>query len=195
MQNSCKNSKNEFLKLSVTLRLIAGIMAFLVALVNNITAPIISESNEQKTSEALLEVLPEADSFVKVDYLPTSIDDVSILGVWRASNNVGFCVKVAPKGYGGAIETIVGFDSNGSVTNTKIVSMSETSGIGTKISGAEFLQNFVGKSTTVKGDKKAADKDTVVYISGATKSSKAFIKGINAAITVVSELTGGEQNG
>ncbi len=195
MQNLCKNSKNEFFKLSVTLLLIAGIMAFFVALVNNITAPIILESNEQKTSQALLEVLPEANSFITVDYPSTSIDDVAILGVWRAANNVGYCVKVAPNGYGGAIETIVGFDSNGALTDTKIVSMSETTGIGTKISNDEFLQNFVGKSTTVKGDKRATDKDTVLYISGATKSSKAFIKGINAAITVVSELTGGEQNG
>ena len=195
MQNSSKNQKTEFIRLSVTLFLIAGIMAFLVALVNNITAPVISAANDKKTNDALLAVLPEADSFVSVYYPTTAEDGVDVIGVYRAVNGTGYCVKVAPKGYGGAIETIVGFDSTGAVLGIKIVSMLETSGIGTKISDSDFLNNFIGKTTAVKGDKKVSDKDTVKYISGATKSSKAFISGINTAINIASRLAGGEYLG
>ncbi len=195
MKSSSENQKIEFLRLSVTLFLIAGVMAFLVALVNNITAPVISRQNDEKTSQALMEVLPGADSFVSVYYPSNSSTDVDVQGVYRSTNDVGYCVKVAPKGYGGAIETIVGFDANGAVTGIKIVSMSETSGIGTKINNSDFLQNFIGKTTVVKGDKKISDKNTVKYISGATKSSKAFMKGINAAIDIASRLAGGEYNG
>ena len=191
MQNSCKNQKTEFFKLSVTLFLIAGVMAFLVALVNNITAPVISLQNAQKNSAALQAVLPEADGFTSVYYPKTAENDVEILGVYKSNNNVGYCVKVGPKGYGGTIEMIVGFDAVGAVTGVKIVSMSETSGIGTKIAEDNFINNFIGKTTQVVGDKKVSDKNTVQIISGATKSSKAFINGMNVAIDIASKLAGG----
>ena len=111
MQNSSVNQKTEFVRLSITLFLIAGIMALLVALVNNITAPVISQQNYQKTTEALQAVLPEADEFVAVYYPVKSVNDVSIKNVYRTKNDVGYCVKVAPRGYGGEIEMIVGFDT------------------------------------------------------------------------------------
>ncbi len=191
MQNSSVNQKTEFVKLSVTLFLIAGIMAFLVALVNNITAPVISKQNAQKNALALQEVLPEANEFTSVYYPTKSVDDVEIMAVYRSNNDVGYCVKVGPRGYGGTIEMIVGFDKAGAVTGVKIVSMSETSGIGTKINEPEFINNFIGKTTTVTGDNKVTDKNTVQIISGATKSSKAFIRGMNVAIDIASKLAGG----
>ncbi len=191
MQKSSVNQKIEFVKLSVTLFLIAGIMAFLVALVNNITKPVITQQNNQKNALALQEVLPEAEQFTAVYYPKKSVDDVEIMGVYRSSNDVGYCVKVAPRGYGGTIEMIVGFDNFGAVKGVKIVSMSETSGIGTKINEPDFIENFIGRTQTVIGDKKVTDKNTVQIISGATKSSKAFIRGMNVAIEIGSQLAGG----
>ena len=91
MKNSSENSKTEFLRLSFTLFLIAGIMAFLVALVNNITAPVISLQNSQKNALALQEVLPEANDFTSVYYPQKSVNDVEILGVYRSNNDVGYC--------------------------------------------------------------------------------------------------------
>ena len=191
MQNSSVNQKTELVKLSVTLFLIAGIMAFFVALVNNITEPVIKHQNIQKNALALQEVLPEADEFITVYYPEKSVNDVEVLGVYRSNNDVGYCVKVGPRGYGGTIEMIVGFDKAGTVKGVKIVSMSETSGIGTKINESDFINRFIGKNTTVVGDKKGLEKNTVQIISGATKSSKAFIKGINVAIDIASKLAGG----
>ena len=180
--NSSKKQTLEFVRLSVTLFVIAGVMALIVALVNNITAPVIAGINEKKTAEALLAVLPEADGFTDIT------GEVELVGsvenVWRAQNDAGFCVKVCPQGYGGAIETIVGFDKDGAVVGTEIISMSETSGIGTKIQEASFLDQFKGISSTA----------SVTTISGATRSSKAFVDGIDSAIAVVSQLTGGEDN-
>ena len=191
MQNSSVNQKTEFVKLSVMLFLIAGIMAFLVALVNNITEPVITRQNNDKNAAALQVVLPEADGFTSVYYPKKSIDDVEIMGVYRSDNDVGYCVKVGSKGYGGIIEMIVGFDVNGAVKDVKIVSMSETSGIGTKINEPDFIEQFVGRTQTVIADKKITDKNTVQIISGATKSSKAFVRGINVAIEIAAQLAGG----
>lgn len=180
--NSSKNQTLEFVRLSVTLFVIAGVMALIVALVNNITAPVIAGINEKKTSDALLAVLPEADGFTDITNDVELADSVE--SVWRAQNGAGFCVKVCPQGYGGAIETIIGFDKDGAVVGTEIISMSETSGIGTKIQDASFLDQFKGITSTA----------SVTTISGATRSSKAFVDGIDSAISVVSQLTGGEDN-
>ena len=181
-KNSSKSQTIEFFRLSVTLLLIAGIMSLIVAFVNNLTEPTIKSINVEKTEKALVAVLPEADGFESVDF---KTDSDIVEGVWRAKNDVGFCVKVCPKGYGGKIETIVGFDIDGKVVGSEIVSMSETSGIGTKIQDDSFKKQFDGIDST----------DNVVTVSGATRSSKAYINGIDAAIETVNDLIRGESDG
>lgn len=200
MQSSSKKQKSDLLRLAVTLCLIAGITAALVAFVNSITAPEIERRNADKTAQSLKAVMPDADSFEQCDYTAGSVTssdgkEIAVDGVWRAKNAsscIGYCVKVSPKGYGGAIETIVGINLYGEVTDTQIVSMSETSGIGTKIQSNDFLSQFTGKSGIISGVGSSPSKNEVQTISGATKSSKAFLRGVNAALTVVSQISGGE---
>ena len=183
------------LRLSITLFVISGVMAFLVALVNNITAPIIKTRNDQKITETLKIVMPDADSFDEYTFPEQSVmasdgKEVSIDGVWVAKkdgNTVGCCIKVGPSGYGGKIETIVAVSNEGKVVDASIVAMSETSGIGTKIQSEDFLSQFIGKSGNV-----SAQSESVNVISGATKSSSAYIRGIDAALMVAQECIGGD---
>lgn len=178
--NSSKSQRAEFFRLSLTLLVIAGVMALLVAFVNNITAPTIKKLNKEKTDKALAAVLSAADGFeeLSVKDLPETVE-----GAWKAKNGVGYCIKVCPKGYGGKIETIVGIDNDGNVVGTEIISMSETSGIGTKIQDASFKKQFVGKNSV-------ADVET---ISGATRSSKAFRSGVDDALKAFAKLSGGDK--
>ena len=53
----------EITKISVILFLITAISALLLALVNNITAPMIAANEEQSVQDALRVVMPEADRF------------------------------------------------------------------------------------------------------------------------------------
>ena len=55
-----------------------------------------------------------------------------------------------------------------------------------------FLSQFVGKSGKITGVASLPEKDEIQTISGATKSSKAFLRGINAALTVAAQISGGE---
>lgn len=201
MKSSSTKQKSDLLRLSFTLAIIAGIMALLVAFVNGITAPEIALQNEQKTESALKKVMPEADSFEEVEGCPASVKsadgkDVSVNGVWtalRGGEAIGVCVKVSPKGYGGAIETIVGINADGTVADAKIVSISETAGIGTKIQNDSFLTQFVGKSGSIIGTKDKPETNSQIQtISGATKSSKAYLRGINAALEIAKQVQGGE---
>lgn len=200
MQDCSKKPKSDILRLAVTLCIIAGLTAALVAFVNSLTAPEIARRAEQKTAESLRAVISDADSFKEYDYTGGSVTssdgkEVGIDGVWLAYKGdeyIGCCVKVSPKGYGGAIETIVGIDKSGSVKNTQIVSISETSGIGTKIETPDFLNQFVGKSGSITGVASSPEKGQIQTISGATKSSKAFLRGVNAALTVFQNIGGGD---
>ena len=198
MQNSSKKPKSDILKLGIILCLIAGITSGLVGLVNAVTEPAIERMNEQKTTEALKAVMPDADKFEQVeeafeDYVSSDGKSVPIEGAWAAlkgSDVVGWAVKVAPKGYGGAIEMTVGVSADGAVTGTEIVEMSETSGIGTRIETEEsFIPQFTGLSAPLNWSKGG----NVTLISGATKSSKAFTRGVAAALRAVEILQGGEQ--
>lgn len=199
MQNSSKKPKSDLLRLSVTLFLIAGIMALMVAFINNITAPEILKRNELQTKDALSSVMTDATLFnaYQLDFdnvVSADGKDVAVHGAWAAlkdAKQIGVCVKVAPKGYGGDIEMIVAVDMDGKVVNSQIISMSETSGIGTKINDESFLSQFIGK---IKGITAGTDENSIQTVSGATKSSKAYLRGINAALDVTSKVLGGKDD-
>lgn len=194
MQNSSVKPKSDLLRLSVTLFLIAGIMALVISLVNGITAPVIEQRAQQKIDSALKEIIPEADSFSEYSYNRDSLmsadgKEIGIDGVWLAKSGektIGCCVKVSPKGYGGKIETLVSVGIDGKIIDTQIVSLSETSGIGTKIQSESFLSKVNGRTGSVFS--------SVEVISGATKSSKAYLRGVDAALIVADDCIGGEMD-
>lgn len=182
-------NKNEIVRLAVVLCLITSVTALLLGTVNGVTAPIIEEIQIAATNDALNALVPEAENFEEMAIVEGS--DEIILNFYNAINAngeiVGYCVKVAPSGFGGAIETIVSFDANGSVTGTEIISHSETPGLGTKlITDATFAPQFVGKSGFLNIVKNSAtSSQDIVAISGATVSSTAMTLGVNTAIAYV----------
>ena len=96
------------IRLAVTLLIITAVVAAALAGVNSVTAPIIAAANEKKTQEAVEAVLPGGGEIV--DFTASS-DIVS--EVYKGEN--GVAVKVAPGGFGGAIEMMVGVDNEGKV--------------------------------------------------------------------------------
>ena len=192
-----KEQRNNMFRLALTLFSITALTALLLSAVNAITSSRISKIEQQKLDRALSAVIQGADSYEKVDYSNTSVKsadnkDVAIGGVWVAKKGeqiLGYCVNVQPKGYGGVIETLVGVSADKEIMGSEILTMSETSGIGTKIGEDSFLNQFIGKAGNVSAANNDNLANEVQTISGATKSSEAYIRGINAAITVVNDLT------
>ena len=85
------------------------------------------------------------------------------------------CVNVAPKGFSDSIKMIVAINMDMKVVGVKVLSHSETAGVGTRIMNEEFLQSFFGIS------KKTLESD-VDTISGATVSSLAVKKGVDTSL-------------
>ena len=102
---------------------------------------------------------------------------------------IGHCIKVEPIGYGGAISMIVGVGDDGKVRGVKIISMSETPGLGARANEPGFTDAYKGKSGDIKVKKSGTPADNEISaISGATITSKAVTEGVNLAVAVAESL-------
>lgn len=171
--------------LTVKLLLICAIVSALLAGVNSITKPIIAE-NEQKNFEiAMQEVLPEASGFKEVDpgdYTPSETG-VTLDSLYRADNGGYVVSTVCSEGYGGDVSVMVGITKDLTINQVKIMSMSETPGLGAKASEPEFIGQYDGLSAGITVVKNTTPADNQIEaISGATITSKAVTKAVNAAL-------------
>ena len=92
----------------------------------------------------------------------------------------GCVVEVTAAGYAGDIVLLVGVDNNGRVTGLTVRDMQETYGLGFRaLRDTDFLAQFLGTT----GD--AAIGDNADAISGATVTSKAIARAVNAASAYV----------
>lgn len=165
--------KKDIVKPIAVLVGICFVVTALLAYVNLVTAPIIKEANDKATAEARAEVLSEADEFIGVD-VPAGYES-SIEEIHKAKNGAGYVFKLVTKGYGGKLELICGIRSDGTIEQVKMLTNSETSGIGSRVVNNDqpYRQQYVGK-----GEDELSEVDAV---SGATISSKAYIGAIETA--------------
>lgn len=143
------------------------------------------------SSEILKEYLDKAGYTEKV----VTIDEVVSAEI--DDKMLGYVVTVTSKeGYGGDISFTVGVTIDGTVTGLSFLSISETAGLGMKAEDESFIRQYVGK----KGGDFVVDKDNTAglsneidAISGATVTTRAVTKGVNAAyITVGVIVSGGD---
>ena len=172
------------LRLALTLLVITGAVAAALAGVNAVTAPIIEILNAKKTQLAIEAVLPGGGETVE-----RFTDETGLVKAVYASDT-GFAVQVAPSGFDGEIDMMVGIDKDGKVLNISIISHTETAGLGAVAAaktsaGENFRGQFVGQSEALAVSK---DGGTVDAITGATITSRAVTEGVNAAIACVASL-------
>ena len=167
------------LRLTLTLFLITTIVAGLLGLVNYVTADTIAEQIAQKAESAMRQVL-EADGYEPLD-VP---EDSAVTAAYRAGDK-GYVVRVAPNGFGGAIDMMVGVDKAGTVTGVAIVSQTETASLGANCTREDFRAQFTGKSGTLSVSK---DGGEIEALTGATVTSRAVTDGVNTALEFVQEV-------
>ena len=166
------NVKNDYVIPMVVLTVICLVISAALAFTNDITYPIIQAASQERAEIARREVLPQADSFTLIEVqaeLPETVTEV-----YKADNSTGYVFMLKTKGYGGNIEMICGINSDGTISDCKTLSHSETAGIGAKVDGADFRGQFAGKDASLSG---------VSAITGATISSSAYIGAIEDAFT------------
>ena len=132
-------------------------------------------ANLQKTKDEAVAAIFEAEGLTCKEI--SNDADAVVYEVYDANGAFyGYCVEASGKGFGGDIGLMVGYTAEKAICGVRVVSHSETPGLGAKIkSDAWFLEQYEGKSGGVTLG------EDVDAIAGATVSSKAVTEGINSA--------------
>ena len=175
--------KKEFIRLSGMLCIITLVAAFLLAGVNKITKTKIADAEKNSIIQAMKVLFPEADEFKEISE--------SVSEGLKDGENIGYCVNVSPKGYGGEIKILVGIDSEDKVTGIEVLSHSETPGLGAKSTSEEFKSQFKGKDTELSVVKsQTQNSGEIQAITGATVTSRAIADGVKEASSIIEEIKG-----
>ena len=176
--------------LSVVLLVISLVVALLLAFTNSVTKDKITENSRTEQDTAKKEVMKEADEFIDLNYSKGNVG-----AVYQAKSGgyaCGWCVSVTPNGYGGEIDLMVGISPEFKVTGIKVVSNSETAGLGAKCTEESFSGQFAQKSTPLTVIKNGKPEEgEIVAITGATITSQAVADGVNEAVGAIKEIGGG----
>ena len=168
------------LTITLKLLLISAVTALLLAGVNALTAPTIAANNELEKKNAISAIFPDADDIRQADVAADGVESIYL--VMTDGDLIGYAASVAPTGFGGAMDIMVGVGADGSVVGIKIVSHSETPGLGSRVNSDSFLSQYkgLGGVLTVGRD--------VDAITGSTISSKAVTKGVNSALAAYGSI-------
>jgi len=169
----------EVLKLSITLAVVGLISAALLTGVNNITAPIISERQAAEYRQALEQFFPDV-----ADFESQQLGEDSFDLVYDSSDRlIGVMATAEQQGYEGTILYNLALDAGSKIVGLRVVSHSETPGVGDVITTDDFQKQFIGKGYE---DPLTAGED-VDTVSGATISSSAMINSIRRVVGAAAE--------
>ena len=172
--------------MTICLLAICLVCSGLLAGVYALTAEPIAAAAAAKNEAAIKEVLPESAVTIEeertVDFEGASY--AYNLAYDEQGNTVGCAINVTPVGFGGPIVIKVGFDINGVICNTKVLSQAETPGLGAKCVEPAFSEQFKGFDPAQKNLAVKKDGGDVDAITASTITSRAYTDGLALAVKV-----------
>ena len=184
--------QSSFKNMSLCLFVICLVCSGLLAGVYALTKEPIDAAARAKNEAAIMEVLPETAVTVEeertVEYEGASY--TYNLAYDEQGNTVGCAVNVAPVGFGGPIAIKVGFDADGVIWNTKVLSQAETPGLGAKCVEPLFSAQFKGFNPSEKKLAVKKDGGDVDAITASTITSRAYADGLALAVNVFHAIAG-----
>ena len=178
--------QSSFKNMTICLLAICLVCSGLLAGVYALTAEPIAAAAAAKNEAAIKEVLPETAVTIEeertVDFEGASY--AYNLAYDEQGNTVGCAINVSPVGFGGPIVIKVGFDVNGVICNTKVLSQAETPGLGAKCVEPAFSEQFKGFDPAQKNLAVKKDGGDVDAITASTITSRAYTDGLALAAKV-----------
>jgi electron transport complex protein RnfG len=179
------NDVAEILKLGFVLMLFATVACVGLAFVYNGTKDTIARQGEENLKLALQGLFPAAD-FVKIDSgLESGNASVRFTDSYSASSGgktIGAAITAVSGGFNDDIAVLVGIGSDGKIAGIKILTNTDTPGLGAnassdkyfvdKSAGITFFGQFAGKGVA-SNLKVAKDGGAIQAITAATISSRA----------------------
>ncbi|MAG65434.1 MULTISPECIES: electron transport complex subunit RsxG [Pseudomonadaceae] len=195
-------TSRSILRNSVILGLFAVATVGMIAVTQQGTAERISEAQRRVQLSALNEIVPHdqhdndllTDSFTVQDRQYLSLSAPAEAYRARQGDRVSAVILpvVAPDGYSGRIDLLVGIRADGSIAGVRSVSHRETPGLGDKIDAgkSQWILSFNGKSLSMPiPDQWAVKKDGGQFdqFTGATITPRAVVKAVYQALNYFDE--------
>jgi electron transport complex protein RnfG len=178
--------KNNLMLPAIILCLICLITTGLVALTYTMT---LDARNEQAVIAANANrrlLCPDAATF-DVITLTADQQKTGLVEAYTAKDAGGRALAwlfvAQAKGYAGQVPVTLAINTDGQITGLKILNNNETPGLGKKVADLSFYGQFIGKTAGPEFAVKnaTASQQLIDAVTGATISSRAATKAINAA--------------
>ncbi len=162
-----------------------------VAAFSAITKESIIARGIEDTQRQLVQVLPQKlyDNMPSQEEITLTLDGqpVHFFRARKGGMGSGIALFAQTSGYSGVIRLLLGIDANGTLTGVRVLSHTETPGLGDAIdlSKSEWILSFNGKSLQQpdeKGWHVKKDGGQFDSFTGATITPRAVVKGVHEAL-------------
>lgn len=165
-----------------------------VGVIYRVTAGPIADAKTAKLTNAIAQVLPPFDNTPGDSVQTLNIDggEVKIYSGTKNGQPVGYAIEsFSNNGFSGEVRLIVGFNPDGTIYRTEVLSQHETPGLGDKMerSKSNFAKQFDGKNPADFHLAVSKDGGDVDAITAATISSRAYTEAIARAYNVFCQIT------
>ncbi|HOV69347.1 MAG TPA: RnfABCDGE type electron transport complex subunit G [Clostridia bacterium] len=178
---------NKFSKIlfpAAALTVICLVISLALAVANSVTKDKIEQNTLLEKQKIAQTVLKDAVEFEEITY-----DGIL---VYKALDNkgevIGYVFETVSSGYGGDMTVMTAIAADGKLTGVKVVSSSETPGLGKNAEKDSFLSRFIGTEGMLNVVKGPAGDNEISAITGATISSRAVVNAVNAARSAFEEI-------
>lgn len=178
--------ESSFKNMTIALFVITAVAGLALAVVYSVTKEPILASQKAKINNAIKMVIPEFETIIDTTVMPeTGKDSIRIHSLHNGTENAGYAIETyTDNGFSGRFSLMVGFNTDGSISNIEVLDHKETPGLGTKMALPAFKDQFKGvKLSDLPGEQLKVKKDggTVDAITAATISSRGFCDAVNRA--------------
>lgn len=183
-------AKSTLLNMVLCLSAVCLICSALLAGTYAMTKEPIDAAQVEKTNKTIAMVLPAFEG----DAVASSIEVNGVSYNYYQAPGAGYAIISQVSGFGGPLSVMVGVNSEGIVHNTKVLSHSETPGLGAKCqTDAKFLGQFQNWDPASKKLSVKKDGGDVDAITASTITSRAYTLAIANAVEVYNKIVEGGQ--
>jgi len=175
----------KYLKTALILAAICAVAAVVLAVLNSVTKPAIDAYELQKTKSALEAVAMGMEIGEKQEVS----DNRYVTGMYPLYQDgkvSGYILELSSTGYGGELGIVAGYDKAGFVIGARLVSDSETPGVGKKAENPSYMDKFIG--VDVPTSKSMLSDADAAAVSGATMTFNGVSKALAAGSSYVKSL-------
>ncbi|MBP5706263.1 MAG: FMN-binding protein [Spirochaetales bacterium] len=185
------NSLKGDLLIAAKLTLICFTAVLLLSIVNLLTRGSIERNNRKTEDMTNRYLIPDGVKFEKCLFDDPNVHaDNEYYFCVRDSQNeiIGWTVSVMSKGYGGAMKIMAGFGTDWTVRNAKLLTNSETPGVGKEAERDEYMTKFIGTGSAAKPiptKKSMLSQAEIDTVTGATITFNGVSSGITRAASLL----------